>query len=642
MSLLNVNASLPSQLLVYFLLPTLLLFYSIPMCLGAYLKLCQPGSKALFGAVFPSSTFKGTAQEATWQEVKCPKASVSCGSCAEPSRLSSKALTTAVSPKPIRTTPSRTSPKALQARMTPLDAANNLGVESAQKGRLTGDGLLFNNRIRFTPKRVLQPKTLEELRRIVVAHSPASRVQDGMKPDVVTVISGGHHYEGWSASGQTVIDVSMMKAIRFQSVSGKSLLTVEAGVLMREMWRFLDDNAEGRLFIPSTDCESVSVIGAALCGGLNPFQRSIGLICDHVESFTLVKPDGEVVRVDAQTEPELWWALRGAGSGHFGVVAAATFRVSVRPAEIWGISLRWADDEALAVIQKWGELIPTLDRRMLLQLDLQKGGAIQASGIFTGPKAELEALVSSWGLPSEAELELREHTMTTLWEQFTHNDDAPSRWANTGLLLSRAPSRSLSEELLGLVRQAPKRATVAVALVPGGGAIRDVPINGTAFRWRDYACSMQAIARWTGAEEDAAVLEWVGRVRSLMGVGASDGRAADAHAPADDSHHAHDAHDARQADAHAGQAHGSHVAPLALQPSRASDAARAVHRGIAAGGAIAAHGVRLYAGWAIGTLPLDEALNLTYGEHLPQLISLKARMDADQMFQWPQSIPPSQ
>eukprot|EP00965_Chrysotila_dentata_P128283 4240917-Pleurochrysis_carterae.AAC.2 len=126
----------------------------------------------------------------------------------------------------------------------------------------------------------------------------------------------------------------------------------------------------------------------------------------------------------------------------------------------------------------------------------------------------------------------------------------------------------------------------------------------------------QAIARWTGAEEDAAVLEWVGRVRSLMGVGASDGRAADAHAPADDSHHAHDAHDARQADAHAGQAHGSHVAPLALQPSRASDAARAVHRGIAAGGAIAAHGVRLYAGWAIGTLPLDEAL---YGSRVDDL-----------------------
>eukprot|EP00965_Chrysotila_dentata_P128282 4240917-Pleurochrysis_carterae.AAC.1 len=52
--------------------------------------------------------------------------------------------------------------------------------------------------------------------------------------------------------------------------------------------------------------------------------------------------------------------------------------------------------------------------------------------------------------------------------------------------------RSVLQSALLEPAQAPKRATVAVALVPGGGAIRDVPINGTAFRWRDYACSMQA------------------------------------------------------------------------------------------------------------------------------------------------------
>ncbi len=66
------------------------------------------------------------------------------------------------------------------------------------------------------------------------------------------------------------------------------------------------------------------VVGYTLGGGLSPtLGRAYGYSADHVRAFEIVTADGELRRVDAEHEPELFWAVRG-GKGNFGVVTALT------------------------------------------------------------------------------------------------------------------------------------------------------------------------------------------------------------------------------------------------------------------------------------------------------------------------------
>ena len=68
----------------------------------------------------------------------------------------------------------------------------------------------------------------------------------------------------------------------------------------------------------------VSVAGYTLGGGLGWYARKHGLAANSVSAIEVVTADGEIRRVDAEHEPELFWALRG-GGGNFGVVTALEF-----------------------------------------------------------------------------------------------------------------------------------------------------------------------------------------------------------------------------------------------------------------------------------------------------------------------------
>ena len=132
----------------------------------------------------------------------------------------------------------------------------------------------------------------------------------------VSVRSGGHGLSGRSSNdGGIVIDLSRMNDVEVQD-PGTGLVRVGTGARWAQVAATLSRH---NLAVSSGDYGNVGVGGLATAGGIGWLVREYGLTVDHVQAATVVLPDGAVVRADADHEPDLLWAVRGAGS-YVGIV----------------------------------------------------------------------------------------------------------------------------------------------------------------------------------------------------------------------------------------------------------------------------------------------------------------------------------
>lgn len=102
----------------------------------------------------------------------------------------------------------------------------------------------------------------------------------------------------------------------------------------------------------------VSVVGYSLGGGLGWYARKHGLAANKVTAVELVAADGTWIRADRDTEPELFWALRGGGGGNFGVVTAIEFDLIEQPLDYAGV-LFFPWERTAEVLHAWHEWLPT-------------------------------------------------------------------------------------------------------------------------------------------------------------------------------------------------------------------------------------------------------------------------------------------
>jgi FAD binding domain-containing protein len=101
----------------------------------------------------------------------------------------------------------------------------------------------------------------------------------------------------------------------------------------------------------------VGVMGYTLGGGCSWLARAKGLSANNVHAIEVVTVDGRLVRTDAETEPDLFWALRG-GGGNFGVVTA--IEIELFPiTEVFGGMTVWPAAQARDVLAAWAAWAPT-------------------------------------------------------------------------------------------------------------------------------------------------------------------------------------------------------------------------------------------------------------------------------------------
>jgi FAD binding domain/Berberine and berberine like len=102
----------------------------------------------------------------------------------------------------------------------------------------------------------------------------------------------------------------------------------------------------------------VSVAGYSLGGGVGWYARKLGLSTNSVAAIELVTADGELRRVDADHDADLFWALRG-GGGSFGIVTALEVELYAIP-DIYAGVLFFPWERSSEVLHAWLEWTSTV------------------------------------------------------------------------------------------------------------------------------------------------------------------------------------------------------------------------------------------------------------------------------------------
>ncbi|GAP93089.1 putative FAD binding domain-containing protein [Rosellinia necatrix] len=122
-----------------------------------------------------------------------------------------------------------------------------------------------------------------------------------------------------------IIDVSNLKGITFNT--DKSQVTIQTGVTNEDVINAAWNN-NARVSVSTCNC--VSVLGATLGGGLSRTQGVYGLNIDQLISLNIVDSNGAKKTITKAKNPELWWAVTGAGA-NFGIVTSGTYKSHAIP-----------------------------------------------------------------------------------------------------------------------------------------------------------------------------------------------------------------------------------------------------------------------------------------------------------------------
>lgn len=304
-------------------------------------------------------------------------------------------------------------------------------------------------------------------------------------------------------------------------------------------------------------CSDVCVGGLVQGGGWGPYSRRLGLTCDRLVGFTMVKANGEVVTAGEDENHDLLWAVRGGGGGNFGVITQFVFDLAPRFSEVQTFTLIWDHlDSAVPVLREWWKNFPQTDDRLTTFCRISvfgpdrslTDGPVLVGGNFLGDWSDLTGLLkyrllpTTWGRAHYAALS----RPGDLHPDYQPGPPVPALRA----LHPGVPDENLSDTCAGIplrhkvsssfpkgsiaspvderaiaaiVEKIRKttwdpRARLYLSLHGMGGAITRHDAQFSAFAFRNKPHIFQYQAWWAGADPalEASCCRWISEFRKTM------------------------------------------------------------------------------------------------------------------------------
>jgi FAD/FMN-containing dehydrogenase len=321
----------------------------------------------------------------------------------------------------------------------------------------------------------------------------------------ISVRGGGHGVAGTAVCEDgLMIDLSPMKKVEVDVTRREAV--AEPGVLWGEFDRATESHG---LATTGGQVSHTGIAGLTLGGGFGYLMGKHGAVCDNLLSVDLVTAEGILTSASEERNPDLFWAVRGAGA-NFGVATSFRYRLHPQDNVLAGLIIHPRDraEEFIAFYSNFLRGTPDELDTTLAFLHLPDGTpVVGAIVVWAGPIAEGESVLAplrNFGPPVADSLQTMPYT--TIQSMFDAGFPAGSRyyWKSNF-------ADTLGPELGHVLREGANSAPSPLSMVllfEIKGAIKRVPREAMAFDHRDHNFEMSVIAQWTNADDDAANVQW--------------------------------------------------------------------------------------------------------------------------------------
>jgi FAD/FMN-containing dehydrogenase len=358
---------------------------------------------------------------------------------------------------------------------------------------------LYNGLIDRRPALIVRCRTKDD-----VAAALALARQAGLE---VSIRGGGHNVAGRAVTdGGLMIDLAEMKGIAIDPDNATA--TAEGGVIWVELNAAA---AEHGLAVTGGLISTTGIAGYTLGGGLGWLMGKYGLAADNLLAVELVTADGEVLEVDAASQPDLFWALRG-GGGNFGVATSFTYRMHPVHTIVGGL-IAHPLDAAPDMLRFYREAVADASDDLsvfagLVHAPDGSGAKLSAMLVFhTGDPDEAERDLEpfkAWGAPLVVEVGPMPYpVMNTILDE-AYPIGSLNYWLSS---FTSGLSDELIEVAVSRFATAPSP-MMAILFEHFHGAVTRVGVTETAVPHRDEGWNLLMPSVWTDPADTEANVAW--------------------------------------------------------------------------------------------------------------------------------------
>ena len=324
----------------------------------------------------------------------------------------------------------------------------------------------------------------------------------------ISVRGGGHNVAGKAVTdGGLMIDLSLMKGIHVDPV--RRTVRAQAGVRVGELDRA---TAAFGLATPSGVVSLTGIAGLTLGGGIAWLMGKHAMAVDNLLSAEVVLASGEVVTASENTDPDLFWALRG-GGGNFGVVTSFEYHAHPLVSVLGGIVLHPLA-AAPALFSFYREFAGNLPDDLSLQavlLHAPDGSGTKLCGIAAchagddADRAEADVRpLRRFGSPVADMLQRMPYPVVNTGADWLFTQGALGYWKS-------AFFSELSDPAVEVMTQAFERAPSELCVLgveDFHGAVTRVAPTATAYPHREPGHNLLLISQWTDPADTGAGTAW--------------------------------------------------------------------------------------------------------------------------------------
>jgi FAD/FMN-containing dehydrogenase len=307
---------------------------------------------------------------------------------------------------------------------------------------------------------------------------------------LLAVRGGGHSWPGKSVcDGGLMIDLSQMHTVAVDADARRA--RAGGGTLINAL-----DSAtlQNGLVTTAGVVSHTGIGGLTLGGGYGRLNRSYGLTIDNLVGATLVTADGRVRQVDADNEPDLFWAIRG-GGGNFGVVTEFVYRLHPIDRNVLSGTIAWPIEQARDVLEFYAEHASGYSRELYVGPNMANlpdlGDAIAMEVVYNGDPSQGEkelASLRALGKPLVDDIKVQDYMVMQTGEDAAFAPGIRS-YAKNGMV--KEWSQGLVDALLDAFNP-----RLFLANHVAGGAVADVGETDTAFPHRNAEIMLVLVSGW--------------------------------------------------------------------------------------------------------------------------------------------------